>query len=131
MEKFNLRTQKRTVFVEITEQVRQIIAKSNVKSGFCIIYCPHTTGGITINEAYDPAVQEDLGFVFDKLVPNYREFRHAEGNSDSHTKTSLIGSSENIIIENGSLMLGQWQGIYFSEFDGPRSREVWVKIVGQ
>lgn len=131
MEKFSLRTTQRTIFVDITSQVKQIVQKSNIKSGLCVIYCPHTTGGITINEAYDPAVQEDLGFVYDKLVPNHREFRHAEGNSDSHTKTSLVGTSETIIIENGKLLLGQWQGVYFAEFDGPRNREVWIKIIGQ
>ena len=131
MEKFSLRTEKRNVLVDITTQVRKIVKNSNIQNGFCIVYCPHTTGGITINESYDPAVAEDLVFALNKIVPMYKEFTHAEGNSDSHTKASLIGPSENIIINNGELMLGRWQGLYLCEFDGPRSREVWVQILGQ
>lgn len=129
MEKLSLKTTKRNVFIEITEDIKRIVSKSDIKEGICIVYCPHTTGGITINEAYDPSVQDDLAFAFNKLVPNYREFTHAEGNSDSHTKTSIVGPSETIIISSGHLMLGRWQGIYFAEFDGPRSREIWVKLI--
>lgn len=131
MEKFTLNTGKRNVLVDITNQVKTIVSKSNINDGICVVYCPHTTGAITINESYDPAVQEDLSFAFNKLVPNMKEFTHSEGNSDSHTKTSLMGPSETLIIENGSLMLGRWQGIYFAEFDGPRTREVWIKMIGQ
>lgn len=131
MEKISLKTNKRTVLIDITGQVESIISKSAVKNGICVVYCPHTTAGITINESYDPSVQDDIAFAFDKLVPNYKEFRHSEGNSDSHTKTSMIGPSEHLIISNGQMMLGRWQGIYFAEFDGPRTREVWLQIIGQ
>lgn len=131
MEKISLRTSKRTVLIDITSKIQEVIVKSNVKNGICIVYCPHTTAGITINEAYDPSVQTDIAFAVDKLVPDYREFTHSEGNSDSHTKTSLIGASENIIINDGKMMLGKWQGIYFTEFDGPRAREIWIQIIGQ
>lgn len=130
MDKLNIKTSKRSILIEITSNVKQVVAKSGVKDGLCIVYCPHTTGGITINEAFDPSVQDDIVYAFNKLVPNYNEFRHSEGNSDSHTKTSIIGASETIIIENGTLQLGRWQGIYFAEFDGPRQREVWIKIMG-
>ncbi|MGD9581133.1 MAG: secondary thiamine-phosphate synthase enzyme YjbQ [Vampirovibrionia bacterium] len=130
MEKISLKTNQRNVFIDITSQVKAIVSQSNVKDGICVVYCPHTTGGITINESYDPDVQDDLSFAMNKLVPNMKEFKHAEGNSDSHTKTSIIGPSETLIIENGKLMLGRWQGIYFAEFDGPRTREVWIKTIG-
>jgi secondary thiamine-phosphate synthase enzyme len=129
MEKFSLKTHQRCELVDITDQVRQAILKSTIKNGICIVYCPHTTGAITINESYDPAVQEDIAYATGKIVPNYKEFKHMEGNSDSHTKTSLIGPSETIIIDNGKIMLGRWQGIYFAEFDGPRTREVWLKLI--
>lgn len=131
MEKFTLKTSKRNVLVDITSQVKKIVSNSKVNDGICVVYCPHTTGAITINESYDPAVQDDLAFALNKLIPNMKEFIHAEGNSDSHTKTSLVGPSETLIINNGQLMLGRWQGIYFAEFDGPRTREVWIKMIGQ
>jgi secondary thiamine-phosphate synthase enzyme len=131
MEKFSLRTNDRCVLQEITDNIDKIVTNSGVAEGICLVYCPHTTGAITINESYDPSVQTDIVFATNKIVPNYKEFKHSEGNSDSHTKTSLIGPSESLIISGGKLMLGRWQGIYFAEFDGPRSREVWVQIIGQ
>ncbi len=131
MEKISLRTNKRNILLDITSQIKQVVSKSGVQNGFCIVYCPHTTGGITINESYDPAVAEDIVFALNKMVPMHKEFTHSEGNSDSHTKASLLGPSENIIIKDGELMLGRWQGIYLGEFDGPRTREVWIQILGQ
>lgn len=131
MEKLNIKTAKREILIDITSEIQQIIAQSSIQEGICVIYCPHTTGAITINEAYDPSVQDDFIFAINKLVPKHREFKHAEGNSDSHTKTSLTGPSQSLIISAGKLLLGRWQGIYFAEFDGPRAREIWVQIVGK
>lgn len=118
------------MLLDITNEVEKLVLNSNIKEGLCIVYCPHTTAGITINEAFDPSVQDDFVFAMNKVVPSHREFTHSEGNSDSHVKTSLTGPSQTIIISEGRLMLGRWQGIYFAEFDGPRAREVWVKILG-
>ena len=103
--------------------------ESGCASGVCHLYVPHTTAGILINEGYDPDVARDMEGAFDRLVPETTAFRHAEGNSDSHIKTALVGISEIIWIENGRLALGQWQRIFFAEFDGPRTRELRVKIV--
>ena len=115
-------------FYNITRQVREAIAKSSVTSGHAIVYCPHTTAGITINENADPDVVTDLLLGLDKAFPDRGEFRHGEGNSSAHLKASCVGSSVSIIVENDSLVLGVWQGIYFCEFDGPRSRRFYVKF---
>lgn len=131
MEKLAIKTNKRTVLLDITTEIEHLISKNGITDGICVIYCPHTTAGITINEAFDPSVQDDVVFAFNKMVPDYREFTHSEGNSDSHTKASIVGTSENIIISGGKIMLGRWQGIYFAEFDGPRTREVWIQIIGK
>ncbi|ACV21441.1 Uncharacterized conserved protein [Slackia heliotrinireducens] len=120
-------------FHDITAQVKQAVRESGVREGLCTVYCPHTTAAITINENADPDVQRDLKFaLIDAFGDRDRpEFRHAEGNSHAHLKSSLIGASETIPISNGSLTLGTWQGIYFCEFDGPRSRRFFVQIVGE
>ena len=125
---FDLRTDNEN-FHNITNKVKDAVSKSNVKDGLCIIYSPHTTAGITINEAADPDVVGDMLFVFDKFFPDMREFRHYEGNSTAHIKTSVVGCSQTVIIKNGELLLGTWQGIYFAEFDGPRHRTFYVKII--
>lgn len=130
MHKITIKTGKKNELIDITAEVKGLIQELNVSDGICVIFCPHTTGGITINEAFDSTVKGDIIFSFNKISPDYKEFRHMEGNSDAHVKASLIGASETIIIENCKLMLGQWQGIYFTEFDGPRTREVWIKVVG-
>ncbi len=116
-------------FYDITAAVKDIIRKSGVESGLCVIYCPHTTAGITINENADPDVIKDLLYELDKTFPDRPEFRHAEGNSAAHLKASCIGSSVTLIVENGLPMLGTWQGIYFCEFDGPRERQYLIKII--
>ncbi len=117
-------------FLDITEEVVLVVNGSGVTEGICIVYSPHTTAGITINENADPAVLHDLVMASSKIIRrDDPEFRHAEGNSDGHLKTSFFGASETIIIEKGRLVLGTWQGIYFSEFDGPRKRRVLVKII--
>jgi secondary thiamine-phosphate synthase enzyme len=126
--KFNLDAPKQN-FYNITAQVRDSISKSGITSGIAVVYCPHTTAGITINENADPDVVCDLLFALDKTYPDRPEFRHAEGNSAAHLKASTIGSSVTVIIENGKPLLGTWQGIYFCEFDPPRKRTFYVKVL--
>jgi len=116
-------------FYDITPQVREAAAKSGVTSGLAAVYCPHTTAGITINENADPDVVRDLLSALDKTFPDRPEFRHSEGNSAAHLKASAIGSSVTVIIDGGRLVLGTWQGIYFCEFDPPRQRKFFVKVV--
>jgi len=115
--------------VNITAQVREAVIKSGVKEGIAVVYCPHTTAGITINENADPDVVHDLLIGLDKAFPDRAEFRHGEGNSTAHLKTSAVGASETIIIDDGKLVLGTWQSVYFCEFDPPRRRKFYVKIV--
>jgi secondary thiamine-phosphate synthase enzyme len=116
-------------FYDITAQVREAVAKSKAESGIAVVYCPHTTAGITINENADPDVTHDLLIGLDKAFPDRSEFRHGEGNSSAHLKASAMGSSATVIIESGKLLLGTWQGIYFCEFDPPRERKFFVKVV--
>jgi len=116
-------------FYNITQLVREAISKSGVSKGIAVVFCPHTTAGITINENADPDVVHDLLFGLAKAFPDRSEFRHGEGNSAAHLKASAMGSSATIIIEGGKPVLGTWQGIYFCEFDPPRTRKVYVKIV--
>jgi secondary thiamine-phosphate synthase enzyme len=129
VEKVNLKTTKRTELIDITEKIESIVAKSKIKEGICFIFCPHTTAGLTVNENADLSVQMDITNTLSKLVPEGAGYSHAEGNADSHIKSSLLGSSLTVFIEDSQLAFGTWQGIYFCESDGPRSREVWVKLV--
>ena len=130
MTSFRIRTSKRNEFVEITEQVRGAVQDEGLKAGACVVYCPHTTGAITIQENADPDVVHDLLLWLNEHIPkDVPGFRHAEGNSDSHIKSSLVGSSATILVDNGDLVLGRWQGIYFCEFDGPRERTVMVQLL--
>jgi len=129
MEKIKLKTTKRIDLLDITDEIQNIVTKSKIKGGVCFIFCPHTTAGLTINENADPSVRRDIINTLNKLVPENAGYAHTEGNADSHIKSSLFGSSLTIFIEEGQLALGTWQGIYFCEGDGPRSREVWVKFV--
>jgi secondary thiamine-phosphate synthase enzyme len=123
-----IKTALRTEFVNITSSVQKVVSQSGVKSGICYVYVPHTTAGVTINEGADPSVVEDIITALNKLIPNKAGYRHMEGNSDAHIKASLLGSSQAIIVEDGRLLLGTWQAVFFCEFDGPRSREVTIKI---
>ena len=116
-------------FYVITPQVREAVTKSGITNGIAVVYCPHTTAGITINENADPDVVRDLLIGLDKAFPDRAEFRHAEGNSAAHLKASIIGSSATVIIDDGKLVLGTWQGIYFCEFDSPRSRKFYIKVI--
>ena len=131
MTKFEINTSARNQFVEITDQVREAVDKSPVQSGICLVYCPHTTAAITVNENADPDVVHDMLLYLNKAIPKDQSgFRHGEGNSDSHIKASLIGSGVTLIVENGAIVLGRWQGVYFCEFDGPRTRTAMVQVVG-
>ncbi len=125
----NVKTSKRTEFVNITSDVQKIVKESGVKSGVCHVYVPHTTAGVTINEGADPSVVRDMQVFFNKLVPHKGDYMHMEGNSDAHIKTSIVGPSQVIIIDDGKLLLGTWQAIFFCEFDGARNRRVNVKII--
>jgi len=131
MEKINIKTNKRIELIDITDNIQSIVSKTKIKGGVCFVFCPHTTAGLTINENADPSVQRDIISTFNKLAPEGAGYSHREGNADSHVKSSVFGSSLTIFIENGQLALGTWQGIYFCEGDGPRSREVWVKIYNE
>jgi secondary thiamine-phosphate synthase enzyme len=124
-----VRTSRRTEMQDVTEKIAAAVRDSGCASGVCHLYVPHTTAGVIINEGYDPAVAHDIETAFDRLVPRVANSAHAEGNSDSHIKTALVGSSETIWISGGKLALGRWQAILFAEFDGPRSRELHVRIV--
>ncbi len=129
MEKINVRTNSRIELIDITDRVQAAVSKNKIKDGVCFVFCPHTTDGLTINENADPSVQRDIINTLNKLVPEGAGYAHSEGNADSHIKSSVFGSSLTIFVESGQLCLGTWQGIYFCEGDGPRSREVWVKII--
>lgn len=129
MEKLNLKTGKRVELIDITQEVQDIVSKAKIKDGLCVVFCPHTTAGLTINENADPSVRKDLVDVLNRLVPEGAGYAHSEGNADSHMKSSLFGSSLNIFVEAGNLCLGRWQGIYFCESDGPRQRQVWIKLL--
>jgi len=131
-EEFHISTKNRNQMIDITGKVHSLLRKSGILQGDVIVYCPHTTAAITINENADPSVVHDLLLTLEELIPQRRSgYRHYEGNSDAHAKSSLIGCSEQLLVKNGSLSLGTWQGIYFCEFDGPRSRKVIVQIRGQ
>ena len=129
MIKFSIPTHHRIDFVDITSQVQREVASSGVNEGTIMIYVPHTTCGITINESADPHVVEDIQMQLAKLVPYEAEYKHVEGNADSHIKVSMTGTSETVIIEGGRLVLGTWQGIFLCDFDGPRTRKIYLKII--
>jgi len=129
METISVRTNSRNSFTEITRDVAGVIKDNGWDDGILVVYTPHTTAAITINENADPDVQTDMNAFLSKLIPNLTEFRHTEGNSDSHIKSSLVGCSETVIVENSRMALGTWQGIYFCEFDGPRTRKVHLKFI--
>lgn len=125
----NVKSRTRTEFIDITERVQDIIKEEGVKEGICYIYVPHTTAGITINEGADPSVQRDIVSTLNRLIPFEGDYHHREGNADAHIKSTIVGVSQYVMIEQGKLSLGTWQAIYFCEFDGPRHRRVHLKIV--
>ncbi len=128
MRTINFRTNHRSEMVDITTLVEREILAMDMKDGICMVFVPHTTAGITINENADPSVQSDILSVLSRLVPAGAGYSHLEGNADSHAKASLMGSSILVIVEGGRLQLGTWQGIFFCEFDGPRNRQVWISL---
>ena len=129
---FHVSTRSRTEMVDVTRQVEAVVREAGIQNGETIVFCPHTTAAITINENADPDVVHDLLLALDEIVPRSNPgFRHSEGNSDAHTKSSLVGCSEHVLVQEGALVLGTWQAIYFCEFDGPRSRRVIVQVRGE
>lgn len=121
----------KTELIDITSKVNQAIQDKKIKNGLCFLFVPHTTAGITINENADPDVKSDMLMVLNKIVPWKANYQHMEGNSPAHVKATLVGASETIVIDNGQLLLGTWQGIFFCEFDGPRTRKVHVQFIKQ
>jgi secondary thiamine-phosphate synthase enzyme len=130
MQSLSVRTQSHTQFLDITRAVQSSVSKEGVKNGIVTVFVPHTTAGITINENADPDVVSDLSDALERAVPWKAQYNHSEGNAAAHVKASMMGSSVQIIIEDGQLQLGTWQGIYLCEFDGPRSRNVWIQAIG-
>jgi len=129
---FQVSTKTGSQMIDITSTVSSIVSQSGVSDGDAVVYCPHTTAAITINENADPSVPHDILLVLQEVVPRSRPgYRHSEGNSDAHCKSSLIGCSERILVKGKKLCLGTWQGVFFCEFDGPRSRRVWVQVRGE
>jgi secondary thiamine-phosphate synthase enzyme len=131
VEQFQIKTGRRVEFLDVTERVQAAVKKSGIKSGVCNVFVPHTTAGVTINENADPNVIRDIIKELDKIVPLDDNYTHGEGNSAAHIKSSLMGCAQQVLIENGRLVLGTWQSIFFCEFDGPRSRDIWVKVMGE
>lgn len=128
MREIKLSSTKRNEMIDITDKIQEVVEKEDIKDGFAIIYVPHTTAGITINEGADPSVRRDIIETLDRLVPENNNYFHTEGNSDAHIKASLLGSSVTVLIKNKKLLLGTWQSIYFYEGDGPRNRSIWIEI---
>jgi secondary thiamine-phosphate synthase enzyme len=129
MREFEVRTQAREELMDITEKIREAVLSSGVTNGICTVFVPHTTAAVTINENADPSVKHDILMTLRKIVPDSLAYKHSEGNSPAHVKACLVGSSVKIIIDGGRLALGTWQGIFFCEFDGPRSRKVYLNVL--
>jgi secondary thiamine-phosphate synthase enzyme len=129
MHTLQLKTTRRTQLLDITDKVATLVQKSGVQAGVCHLYVPHTTAAITINEHADPDVAADVEAALDRLIPHRGPYAHAEGNSDSHIKAILLGTSQMVFVENARLVLGRWQGIFFAEFDGPQERHLHIKVV--
>jgi secondary thiamine-phosphate synthase enzyme len=125
----NVRSKSRNEFIDITEMVQEVVKEAGITKGICYLYVPHTTAGITINEGADPSVQRDIINALSRLVPHEMNYFHREGNADAHIKTTLVGSSLNVIVEEGKLLLGTWQSVFFCEFDGPRHRRIAIKFI--
>lgn len=129
MQAIRVKTSRRTELVDITNEVQRVVSALGIRVGTCFLYVPHTTAGVLINEHADPDVATDAEGAFDRLVPAAGPYRHAEGNSDSHVKSMLAGVNQFVFVEEGKLALGRWQGIFFAEFDGPRERKLYIKVL--
>jgi secondary thiamine-phosphate synthase enzyme len=129
MKQFIVKTRSRSEMIDVTGEVRSVLRESGTKNGVCCVFVPHTTAAVTVNENADPDVPRDILMEMNKVIPLSDNYRHIEGNSAAHIKASLIGSSVNVLVENGDLLLGTWQSIFFCEFDGPRTRRVLVKLI--
>lgn len=130
MNTLSIPTHKREEIVDITQDIQSLVQNNSWQDGIILIYSPHTTAGISVNENYDPDVKRDMTYFLNKSIPKNEDFHHAEGNSDSHIKGALVNFSQMFIVENGKIQLGTWQGIFFMEFDGPRLRKAWIKFLG-
>ena len=130
MQTIEVRTPRREALVRLTTPIQELVTANEWDDGAVVVFCPHTTAGLTVNEAADPDVAADMVDILGRLVPTSSAYRHAEGNSDAHVKTTLVGPSLTLIVENGQLQLGTWQGIFLCEWDGPRTRKIWVKWLG-
>ena len=128
---FTVKSGKQTELIDITAEIQDAVLSADIGQGLCMLYVPHTTAAITINESADPSVKEDILMIIDQIIPWKAGYRHLEGNSPAHIKSTLVGSSELIAIENNRLVLGTWQGIFFCEFDGPRTRKVHVRLIAE
>ena len=131
MNTIEIRTKAKEEFVDLTPAVARVVAAAGLSQGVCVVTVPHTTAGITVNENADPDVRADMAMTLRRLVPETLPYAHAEGNSPAHVKAALVGSSVTLIVEDGRLRLGTWQGIFFCEFDGPRARQAWVQDIGR
>jgi len=131
MNTIEIRTKAKEEFVDLTAAVARVVAAAGLSQGVCVVTVPHTTAGITVNENADPDVRADMAMTLRRLVPETLPYAHAEGNSPAHVKAALVGSSVTLIVEDGRLRLGTWQGIFFCEFDGPRARQAWVQVIGR
>ena len=131
LSEFSVRSGGADDWINITGEVQKAVAASGAREGLCVVFVPHTTAAVTINENVDPDVPRDVSFALNSISPDRREFRHGEGNSAAHTKTSLVGPSVTLIVTGGRLLLGTWQGIWFNEYDGPRTRKVYARVIGE
>ena len=129
IEKIDVKTDHRNQLIDIGSAIKEVITQKGLKSGIVYVFCPHTTAAVTINENYDPSVKEDIVNTLNNLIPANNKYRHSEGNADAHVKASIVGSSRTIFIENSQILFGSWQGIFLCEFDGPRRREIWLKLI--
>ncbi len=129
LEKLMVDTNTRCQLIDVSKEIQAIINKHKIEQGTVHIFCPHTTAAVTVNENYDPSVPSDITNALSKLIPHHADYTHTEGNADAHIKSAIVGSSRTLFIKDGKIALGTWQGIYLCEFDGPRTREVWIKLI--
>ena len=127
--KIEISTRAKIDFVDITAEIQKVVQEAAIAEGMCFIYCPHTTAGIVLNEKWDPSVENDIAMLLERIVPEGLPYRHSEGNSTAHIKSVLLGSDHFIFVQERRLRMGQWQGVFLAEFDGPRRRAVWIRVV--